>query len=61
MADITLNIIQELRKENAALRREICELITERDEWKDRAVELCHINTYIAEVGNRKGLTLVSQ
>lgn len=49
MADIMLNIIHELRKENAALRRELCEVITERDEWREKAVALCHIARHIPQ------------
>ena len=61
MADITLNIIHELKKENADLRRELRERCTELKEWKEKAEALCHIATYTAEVSNRKGLTLISK
>ena len=41
------------------LRYEIAALKEERDNWKDKAVEISHTLTYAAECANHKGLRLV--
>ena len=41
------------------LRYEIAGLTQERDEWKDKAVEISHALTYAAECANHKDLRLV--
>jgi len=59
MAEITLNIIHSLRKENEALRRELRELCTERDAAIEKAVAMMHELTYVCEQAQRKGLVSI--
>ena len=43
------------------MRYEITALTEERDNWKDKAVEISHALTYAAECSNHKGLRLVKE
>jgi len=50
---------KELKREKVELKQELAHVIGERDEWKDKAVEISHLLTYAAEQGNRKGLVSI--
>ena len=43
------------------LKYQIAYLTEERDNWKDKAVEISHALTYAAECSNHKGLRLVKE
>ena len=45
-----------LEKQVAELKQELAHTIGERDEAINKAVEMMHINTYITEINQRKGL-----
>ena len=51
--------IGTLEKQVAELKLELAHAIGERDEAINKAVEMMHINTYIAEAANRKGLVSI--
>jgi lipopolysaccharide biosynthesis regulator YciM len=48
------NEIRELQLDNERLRQELAATIAERDEWKNKAVEISHTLTYISEQSNHR-------
>lgn len=59
MVEVIISRIRELERENDRLRNELAMVIAERDEWKDRAVEISHMLTYTAERLNHRDLHLI--
>ena len=51
--------VRELEFENKMLRYDLAHMTEERDNWKDKAIEISHALTYAAECTNHKGLRLV--
>lgn len=58
MSDTLFNRIRNLEREVDQVRLDLAMTIEERDMWKDKAVELSHLITYLAEKQNHSGLTL---
>lgn len=48
-----MQLLRGLQKENDRLRRELAVAQMERDEWKNKAVEMSHMVTYCSEKLNR--------
>ena len=59
MAEIIDRIINNLKQGNARLEKELKEMTAKRDEWREKAEAMMHINTYTMEVMQRKGLEVV--
>lgn len=59
MAETIFARIRILEQENRQLRQELALTQTERDEWKNKAVEISHMLTYTAEKLNHRGLEVV--
>jgi hypothetical protein len=46
--------IRELQLDNERLRQELAYMTADRDEWKDKCVEISHTLTYISEQSNHR-------
>ncbi len=57
MAD--LHMLRRLQEHVRWQDWKIKELTAERDQWREKAVALCHIATYTAEQSNRRGLVSI--
>lgn len=57
--EIMHRIVENLKQDNARLEKELKEMTAKRDEWREKAEAMMHINTYTMEVMQRKGLEVV--